>query len=48
VLYYELLQPGEMADGYQQQSINLSDVLEEKRPFIDQGCHKVILLHDNV
>jgi len=39
VLYYELLQPSEtiMADRYQQQLINLSDALEEKRLFIDQG-----------
>ncbi|KAL6255666.1 hypothetical protein P5V15_012913 [Pogonomyrmex californicus] len=35
VLYYELLQPCETitADRYQQQLTNLSDALEEKRPF---------------
>jgi len=40
VLYYELLQPDEIitADRYQQQLINLSDALEEKRPFTGQGC----------
>jgi len=44
-----LLQPGEIitADRYQQQLINLSDALEEKRPFTGQRRHKVILLHDN-
>jgi len=50
VLYYELLQPDETitADRYQQQLTNLSDVLKKKRPFISQGCRKVILFHDNV
>jgi len=46
VLYYELLQSDETitADRYQQQLTNLSDALEEKRPFIGQGRRKVILL----
>jgi len=44
-----MLQPGETitADLYQQQLTNLSDALEEKWPFNSQGCHKMILLHDN-
>jgi len=49
VLYYELLRPGNNhgRQGYQQQLINLTDALEEKRPVIGQGHRKVILLHDN-
>jgi len=37
VLYYKLLSPGEIitADPYQQQLTNLSDALEEKKPFTD-------------
>jgi len=43
-----LLQPDETitADRYQQQLTNVSDALEEKRPFIDQGRRKMILLFD--
>jgi len=43
-----LLQPREIntADRYQQLT-NLSNALEEKRPFIGQGRCKVILLHDH-
>jgi len=49
VLYYELLQQSETitANRYQQHLINLSDALEEKRPFTCQGRREVILLHDN-
>jgi len=49
VLYYELLQSGEAitTDRYQQQLTNLSDVLEERRPFTGKGRRKMILLHDN-
>jgi len=50
MLYYELLQPSEtiIADRYQQQLTNLSDALEEKRPFTQgQGRCKMILLHFN-
>jgi len=48
VLYYELLQPGEIIteDRYQQQLTNLSDALEEKRLFTGQRRRKVILLHN--
>jgi len=35
------------ADPYQQQLTNLSNVLEEKKPFTDQERRKVILLYDN-
>jgi len=49
MLHYELLQSGEtiMADCYQQRLTNLSDALDEKRPFTGQKRRKVILLHDN-
>jgi len=56
VLYYtnrvELLQPSKTitADRNKQQLTNLSDALEEKRPFTGQRpkyFHKIILLHDN-
>ena len=39
-----MLQPGETI---KKQSTDLSDVLEEKRPFTGQGSPKVLLLHDN-
>lgn len=46
VLYYELLQLGKTITAvcYKQQLTNLSDVLEEKRPFTGQWLRKVILL----
>jgi len=47
VLSYELLQPSETITADQQQLTNLSDALEEKRPFTDQEHRKVILPHDN-
>jgi len=45
-----LLQSGEgiTADSYQQRLTNLSDVLEEKRPFTGHRRRKIILLHENV
>jgi len=48
-IVYELLQPGETitADCYQQQLINLSNALEEKRPFTGEERRKVILFYDN-
>jgi len=36
-----------MADRYQQQLTNLSDVVVEKRPFTAKAHRKVIFFHDN-
>jgi len=49
VLYYELLRPNETvtADRYQQKLCRLSDELMQKRSFVANNRHKVILLHDN-
>jgi len=48
ILYYELsTTTGETITADQQQMINLSDALEEKKPFTGQGRRKMILLHDN-
>jgi histone-lysine N-methyltransferase SETMAR len=47
VVYYELLDPGQTAEYYQQ-LIRLSDVLEQKRPYTGSGNRQVILQHDNV
>ena len=37
-----------IANRYQQQLINLSDVMEEKKPFTKQESCKVILLHSHI
>jgi len=42
-----MLQSDETITADQQQLTNVSDALEEKKPFTGQGCRKVILLHDN-
>jgi len=49
VIYYELLKPGETvtAERYQQQLLNLSEALREKRAENEERRSKVRLLHDN-
>ena len=49
VIYYELLKPGETVNTnrYQQQMIDTSRALQEKRPDYRRRQHKVIFLHDN-
>ena len=49
VIYYELLIPGETvtAERYQQQLLNLSEALRERRPENEERRYKARLLHDN-
>ena len=49
MIYYELLQPGEIVntERYRQQIIDLNQALREKPTEYQKRQHKVILLHDN-